>query len=127
MNWKRIMTIARWEYMQKIRSKAFILSLVLTPALIIGFGVLPTMLADTEPDETKVIGIVDQTGQIASQLKQSIESSDKLANGEPAWLISMLPERPVRIRSGDILLVARRKSDPKSGHRAGEQALARTP
>jgi ABC-2 type transport system permease protein len=91
MNWNRILTIARWEYMQKIRSKAFILSLVLTPALIIGFGVLPTILAGSEPDETKVIGIVDQTGELASHLKQRIESSDKLASGESAWLISNYP------------------------------------
>ena len=36
MNTKRILTIARWEYLQKVRSKGFLISLILTPLIVVG-------------------------------------------------------------------------------------------
>ncbi len=41
---KKILTIARWEFLEKVKTKAFIISLVITPLIIIMFSLLPTLL-----------------------------------------------------------------------------------
>lgn len=88
MNWNRITTIARWEYFQKVRSKGFILSLILTPILMVGFGVLPSMLADQGPDETKTVGVIDRTGTFFPLLKNRLETTELLPGGEPAYVLA---------------------------------------
>ncbi|MEK6570789.1 MAG: hypothetical protein AABZ61_05425 [Bacteroidota bacterium] len=40
----KALTVARWEYLEKIKSKAFLISLFLMPIIMIGMGVLPTLL-----------------------------------------------------------------------------------
>ena len=52
----KALAVARWEYVEKIKSKAFLVSLILLPALMIGFGVVPTFFASRPDTETKVIG-----------------------------------------------------------------------
>lgn len=79
-------TVAKWEFIEKVKSKAFIISLFLTPALIIGFSVLPTLLASKESENTKVIGILDLTQQYFSELKNEIEVN-KIKNEIPAYAI----------------------------------------
>jgi ABC-2 type transport system permease protein len=86
MNWKRIFEIARWEYLQKVRSKGFIASLLLTP-LMIAFSVVPAMMAGKGPDSSVVVGVVDQTGQIAAPLASRLASTEKLSNGQPAYVV----------------------------------------
>ncbi len=88
MNRNRIWTIARWEYFQKVRSKGFILSLILTPILMAGAGILPGLLADQGPDETKTVGVIDTTGRFFAPLKRQMESSDLLPGGEPSYILA---------------------------------------
>lgn len=83
----RIWTIARWEYLQKIRSKGFILSLLITPLMIVAFGVLPGLLVGQGPDEVKVVGVVDRTGTFFNQLKERMEKGWKLKDGQPAYVL----------------------------------------
>lgn len=83
----RIWTIARWEYLQKIRSKGFILSLLITPLMIVAFGVLPGLLVGQGPDEVKVVGVVDRTGSIFNPLKERMEKGWKLKDGQPAYVL----------------------------------------
>src|SRR5437016_3360641 len=88
MNWERVLTIGRWEYMQRVRSKSFILSLVLTPLIMVGFGVLPSLLFDKEPDSTKTVGLMDPSGKLYEHIKARIESGEKLKSGQPAYLVA---------------------------------------
>src|SRR5436305_15058196 len=97
MNWSRIFTVARWEYMQKVRSKAFILSLILTPLIIVSFGVLPTLLVDKEPDSTKAVGLIDSSGTLFGKLKARIESTEKLKSGEPAYVVEHYLQRGLKV------------------------------
>jgi len=86
MNRGRIWAIARWEYLQKVRSKGFIISLILTPVLITAFSVIPTLLADQGPGETQIVGVVDKTGRFLRPLKEQMESR-KLPGGQPVYLL----------------------------------------
>lgn len=83
---KKAITVAKWEFLEKIKSKAFIISLFLTPAIIILFSVLPTLLATKDSDSTKAIGILDLTREYFYDLKNEIETY-KLNNNLPAYAI----------------------------------------
>lgn len=92
---RKAITVARWEFLEKVKSKAFIISLFLTPAIIISFSVLPTLLASKDSDSTKAIGILDLTQEYYSDLKNEIEVY-KLKNNLPAYAIlnNYKPELP---------------------------------
>jgi len=82
----KAITVAKWEFFEKIKSKAFIISLFLTPAIIILFSVLPTLLATKESDSTKAIGILDLTTKYFSDYKTEIEKY-KINGNIPAYAI----------------------------------------
>lgn len=90
MNWKRILQIARWEFTQKARAKSFIISLILTPAMMLLFGLLPSMLADKGNSSTKVIGLIDSTGSVMMPLSQRLKL-DTLPNGQPEFVLQSYP------------------------------------
>lgn len=83
---KKAFTVAKWEFFEKIKSKAFIISLFLTPAIIILFSVLPTLLATKESDSTKAVGILDLTQKYFSEYKSEIEQY-KIGGNIPAYAI----------------------------------------
>lgn len=83
---KKAIIVAKWEYFEKIKSKAFIISLFLTPAIIIIFSVLPTLLATKESDSTKAVGILDFTQKYFSEYKSEIEQY-KIGGNIPAYAI----------------------------------------
>lgn len=88
MSWRRIWTIARWEYLQKARSKGFIVSLVLTPVIIVVMGILPSLLVNQSADSTELVALVDSTGTLYQPLTQQLRSIDTLASGEPAYILA---------------------------------------
>lgn len=87
MNWSRVAAVARWEYGQKVRAKSFIISLVLTPVIIVVFSVLPGLLASRGPDSVTTVAVVDSTGSLFNELKRGIESSIRLPDGGPAYVL----------------------------------------
>ena len=58
---KKILVIAKWEFLEKVRTKAFIISLFVTPLILFVFSYLPGKLASEEDNNTKAIGILDST------------------------------------------------------------------
>ncbi|MCC7438345.1 MAG: ABC transporter permease [Armatimonadetes bacterium] len=98
MNWKRILQIARWEFTQKAKAKSFIISLILTPVMMLLFGLLPSMLADKGKSSTKVIGLVDSTGTVMAPLSQRLKL-DTLPNGQPAFVLQSYPTASTPIDS----------------------------
>ncbi|MCK4578151.1 MAG: ABC transporter permease [Candidatus Marinimicrobia bacterium] len=54
--------VARWEYLTRLRSKAFILSTLLMPLLIIAMSFLPTLLIQKTESDGLALAIVDLDG-----------------------------------------------------------------
>ena len=82
MSIKKILAVARWEFIEKVRTKAFIISLIVTPVFMILMSVVPTLLM-TKPDTTATkIGIIDKTGEIAPVLNDELFEKFKLARWE---------------------------------------------
>ncbi len=106
---RKAFAVARWEYVEKVKSKAFIISLVLMPAIMIAAGVVPTLLATRADTETRVIGIIDQSGVIAAPLGRVLAERYTLSNGRPNYILrSISPEGDSAgaKRTADSLLIA---------------------
>jgi ABC-2 type transport system permease protein len=83
---KKILTIARWEFLEKVKTKAFIISLVITPLIIIMFSILPTLLTQKEDLRTKLIGVVDTSGIYFYKLADELEQY-KLDDFQPNYIL----------------------------------------
>jgi ABC-2 type transport system permease protein len=87
---KKALAVARWEYLQKLRTKAFLISLFVMPVIIVAFGVLPSIFATQEDKETRVIGVIDLTGVIAKPLADRLEARYRLSTGQANYLVMTL-------------------------------------
>lgn len=88
---KKIFAIAKWEYLEKVKTKTFIISLVLTPLIIMSFSILPTLFADKNDERTKVVGIVDSSGIYFNDLRKELENIT-LNDKQPNYVIINLYE-----------------------------------
>ena len=83
---KKILAVAKWEYIEKVKTKAFIISLVLTPLIIISFSVLPSLLFRDQVPNTEIIGIIDTTGNYFDALDSEF-SEYKLPDGKKNYVL----------------------------------------
>ncbi len=106
----KTLAVARWEYVEKIKSKAFIISLFLMPVIMVGMGVVPTLLAARPDSETKVIGIIDRSGEMVAPLERLLAERYRLPDGQPNYLLrpispGAMPELRDIKRVADSLVV----------------------
>lgn len=59
---KKILAVAKWEYIEKVKTKTFIISIIITPIIIILFSVVPSLLFRDEAPNVEIIGVIDTTG-----------------------------------------------------------------
>lgn|GEM_PF-198687 len=86
----KILIVAKWEFLEKIRTRAFIISLVVSPIIVLMFALGPTLLLTTQKQESpKVFGVLDSAGLFLKQIRVKAQSV-KLPDGEPAYLIKNL-------------------------------------
>jgi len=79
--------VAKWEFLEKVKSKAFIISLVLMPVIIVVFGVLPGLLATKADEKTKTIGVIDETNTIFDALANRLDEKYKLPDQRPNYVL----------------------------------------
>ncbi len=87
---KKILVVAKWEYFEKVKSKAFIISLFLMPVIMVTFAILPGLLANQEDKNTKAIGVIDLSGEVASIFTQRMQDRYKLPDGQPRYIIQVI-------------------------------------
>lgn len=83
---KKAFAVAKWEFVEKIKTKSFIISIILTPLIIIFFSMAPMLLSSDEPESTKVIGLIDTTGTFYKPLQEKVNNI-LLKNNQPQFLI----------------------------------------
>src|SRR5262245_18193129 len=70
MNMNKVIVIARREYLTTVRRKAFVFTLLLTPAIFLVAGVVSTKLqisaAVAKMSESRIIAVVDSSGLYAN-------------------------------------------------------------
>ena len=83
---KKTLIIAKWEYIEKIRTKAFIISMFVTPAILLLFTLAPTWFNRNEEESTKAYGIIDTSGIYFNQLRDNLQTV-KLKDDQPKFII----------------------------------------
>jgi ABC-2 type transport system permease protein len=86
----KVMSVARWEFVEKVKSKAFLISMIVTPLLMVVMAVLPSVLVTREDSATKVIGMIDRSGEIGPQFARQMEERYRLSNGQPNYVVQTL-------------------------------------
>ena len=71
---KKYIAVAKWEYLEKVKTKAFLISLFLTPVLIIFFNVLPTLLIEKSEEKDLNYILIDKTDSFSYSFSDSIEN-----------------------------------------------------
>lgn len=59
---RRVWTILRREYLQRVRNKWFLLATLLVPMLMLGATFMPIVMAERSESRPAMIGVIDQTG-----------------------------------------------------------------
>ncbi len=70
---KKIMTVIRKEYLERVRSKSFVIGTLLGPALMSMFIVLPMLLADSGGEDARTIGVIDPSGLYFERMATVLE------------------------------------------------------
>jgi ABC-2 type transport system permease protein len=86
---KKTLIVAKWEFLEKVKTKAFIISLIITPLILILFSIAPAMLAGRTVESIKIIGVADLTDIYFERLKSKVEKLE-LSDGQPAYLLRNL-------------------------------------
>lgn len=86
----KYLQVARWEYIEKIKSKAFLISLFLMPIIMVAVGVIPTLLAARGDTESKIVGIIDRSHEILTPLSASLDERYRLPDGQPNYILRSL-------------------------------------
>ncbi|RKZ19168.1 hypothetical protein DRQ50_02640 [bacterium] len=68
----KVLTIVRKEYLERVRSKSFVIGTLLGPALMSMFIVLPVLLSETGGDEQRTVGVVDLSGEIVGPMRAAL-------------------------------------------------------
>ncbi|HEX9255523.1 MAG TPA: ABC transporter permease, partial [Candidatus Angelobacter sp.] len=75
-----IFIIAKREYLERVRTRAFVIMTFLIPGLMIGVSVVPTMLANRGSNETKHMVVVAADRDTAEQIRSRIEQDEDKAS-----------------------------------------------
>src|SRR5262245_61889885 len=59
---EKILVIIKREYLQRVRTRAFLIGTILTPALLLVFSLLPVLLATRNSGPRKIV-VLDQSGE----------------------------------------------------------------
>lgn len=70
----RVLTIIRKEYLERVRSKSFLVGTLLGPALMSMFIWLPVLVADSGGDDERTVGVVDLSGRWFVGFEQALDA-----------------------------------------------------
>lgn len=73
---KKFVAVVKREYVQRVRSRMFILTTVLLPLMMSLFGIVPALVLSINAGEVSRIAVVDQTGKLFGRL-QSVFTADE--------------------------------------------------
>ncbi len=71
---RNVWLIIKREYLERIRSKAFVLLTVLAPALVFGIVVLPAKLMSSKPSSARKVAIVSSNRELANAVADQLHT-----------------------------------------------------
>lgn len=89
---RKIWLIVKREYLNGVRTKAFLITTVFLPLLGLGFIAMISFLVNRQPSRTLRLAIVDNAGGLGPSISDGLQS--KLPSGQPEFKIVQTIERP---------------------------------
>jgi len=89
---RNLWLIVKREYLQRVRTKGFIISTLLMPALFAALFVVPIFLARMQTGEPKKVAVVDETDALYDALVRAVE--EKADKERPQFLLSRVDPSP---------------------------------
>lgn len=74
----KIALIVRREFVERVRTKAFILGTILVPLLLGALMLAPFLIGRMMPDKALKVAVVDETGSLYQAIDQGLSSDEKL-------------------------------------------------
>ncbi|MGE0192527.1 MAG: ABC transporter permease [Planctomycetota bacterium] len=130
----RVLDIARREYLENVRTKAFLIGIVLTPLWMGLVFVVPKLMRGAT-SEAKPVVIVDATGVLAEPLAERIRAAGgfevEIETDEDPWKkdaanLSRVDELRIKAGAGQLYAIVltqaalEKKAKPDRGERASE-------
>jgi ABC-2 type transport system permease protein len=81
----RLLTIIRREYLERVRTRAFVISTFLGPVLVTLFMLAPGVLLQSQRGKPLRVAIVDATGTLGAKLGQALAA--ERVSGEPRFVV----------------------------------------
>lgn len=87
----KFLTIMKWEYAQVVKKKSFIVGLLLTPAMMFLFTIVPGLFFKSGATTSEQMVILDQSGgTIGTQLAEALQQYKIEKSGEPSFAIEQV-------------------------------------
>ncbi len=130
----RILDVARREYLENVRTKAFLIGIVLTP-LWMGLVLLVPKLMASSRAEDKLVRIVDSTGVLAEDLAARVRDAGgfrvEVVEDVDPWAkdaanLSLVDELRIKAGAGELYAIVltkaalEKKASPGPGERPSE-------
>tara|TARA_S200000501_G_C20872196_1_gene764834 strand:- start:1587 stop:2813 length:1227 start_codon:yes stop_codon:yes gene_type:complete len=82
--------IFKWEYINRVKSKLFLITTFVLPVFMIGLMYVPTLLMDLEPETTTKVGLVyeDNIDPLVQRFKDQVGENYILKNGNPQFIFA---------------------------------------
>lgn len=101
----KVLVVFKREYLAQVRSKSFLITLVMMPLLMVGSVLVQSLIGDGVDTKDRRIAIVDHTGLLFDAIKQRADARNETAvnneNGErirPRFLLSAVEPKPDAVK-----------------------------
>ena len=98
---KQVWTILKWEYINRVKTKLFLITTFVLPFFMAGMMYLPTILMDLEPEEITEIGLVydDNVQDLLVRFQSQVDGNYRLKDGNPQFIFSRFPNEKMVLDS----------------------------
>ena len=98
---KQVWTILKWEYINRVKTKLFLITTFVLPFFMAGMMYLPTILMDLEPEEITKIGLVydDSVHDLVVRFQSQADGNYRLKDGNPQFIFSRFPNEKMALDS----------------------------
>lgn len=93
MRLPRFVTVARREYLERVRTKAFVIATFVGPILMGGLMLGPALVAARQRDKPQRLAIVIASAPLRAAVEQAL--SQRRERGEPRFVVSQSSQGPI--------------------------------
>ncbi len=79
---RKFLAVVKREYIQRVRTKFFVVATVLGPLLMAGFTIVPAMMLGIKSGGPTRLAVVDQTGKMYERVAKELTSGKRTSNDD---------------------------------------------